>query len=207
MTVYVESNFVVELARAQEQSTSCEALLALAESRAIRLALPAYALAEPNDTFRGTAKKREELFAAAQGPLHLVRRTPTFAKQASDVEDDLRTLLFEAQKQDWLQLHEVRTRLVAAAAVFPLTGSVVLAAQRAETEMGLKPQDALVYASVLNALRRSGGKPSLLLTRDTGFDDPDIRAVLNGLGCDVLGRYDHGLQRVEASLRGGATSA
>jgi hypothetical protein len=44
---YVESNFVLELAFRQEDSASCEELLALAESRQIELLIPAYCLGEP----------------------------------------------------------------------------------------------------------------------------------------------------------------
>ena len=40
MIVYIESNFVLELALQQEQAQSAEAILALAESNALRLILP-----------------------------------------------------------------------------------------------------------------------------------------------------------------------
>ena len=41
MTVYVETNFVLELALGQEQSESCREVLRLAESDALVLAVPA----------------------------------------------------------------------------------------------------------------------------------------------------------------------
>lgn len=49
MNVYIESNFVLELAFLQEQSSSCEEILRLAEGAHIRLVVPAYALIEPYD--------------------------------------------------------------------------------------------------------------------------------------------------------------
>ncbi len=42
MRVYVETNFVLELALQQEQHAACEAILQLAEARQIALVLPAY---------------------------------------------------------------------------------------------------------------------------------------------------------------------
>jgi hypothetical protein len=48
--VYVESNFVLEIVLEQEQHQACEAILTLAESRAIELALPAFALVEPYES-------------------------------------------------------------------------------------------------------------------------------------------------------------
>ena len=50
MNVYVESNFVLELALLQEQHASCEALLRLCEEGGIQLVIPAYSLAEPYET-------------------------------------------------------------------------------------------------------------------------------------------------------------
>ncbi|MGB6295983.1 MAG: hypothetical protein WBF90_07325 [Rivularia sp. (in: cyanobacteria)] len=45
MDVYVESNFVLELALLQEQHKSCQELLDLAEIKKIRLIVPAFSLA------------------------------------------------------------------------------------------------------------------------------------------------------------------
>lgn len=47
MIVYVESNFVLELALGQEQSASAEAILALAEAKKIELVVLGFALSEP----------------------------------------------------------------------------------------------------------------------------------------------------------------
>ena len=50
MNVYVESNFVLELALLQEQSASCEEILGLCEAGRVQLVVPAYSLAEPYET-------------------------------------------------------------------------------------------------------------------------------------------------------------
>lgn len=50
MRVYVETNFVLELALRQEQNESCEALLRLAEASRIGLVVPAFSLLEPYAT-------------------------------------------------------------------------------------------------------------------------------------------------------------
>ena len=47
MIVYVESNFVLELALLQEEHDSCDAIIMLAETRDIELVVPAFSLAEP----------------------------------------------------------------------------------------------------------------------------------------------------------------
>lgn len=45
--MYVESNFVLEIALGQEELTAAERLLVAAEQGAIELALPVFALSEP----------------------------------------------------------------------------------------------------------------------------------------------------------------
>jgi hypothetical protein len=61
MTVYAESNFVLEYALEQEQCESCEEIVRIAEARLIEFVLPAFFA---HRTARGTRKKREEPFEA-----------------------------------------------------------------------------------------------------------------------------------------------
>ena len=56
MTVYVESNFVLELALQQEQCDSCLKIIDLATDQRITLAIPAFSLAEPHQTIRDKAR-------------------------------------------------------------------------------------------------------------------------------------------------------
>lgn len=61
MDVYVETNFVLELALLQEQQQSCQKLLDLAEARRINLILPAFSLTEPYETLIRREKNRRNL--------------------------------------------------------------------------------------------------------------------------------------------------
>jgi hypothetical protein len=56
VNVYVESNFVLELALLQEQHASCEDILRLCEAGKAQLIIPAYSLAEPHETLRAHRK-------------------------------------------------------------------------------------------------------------------------------------------------------
>jgi hypothetical protein len=61
VNVFVESNFVIEVALEQREAPSCEALLQLAEEGTIRLLLPAYSLIEPHETLTRRHLDREAL--------------------------------------------------------------------------------------------------------------------------------------------------
>lgn len=47
MIVYIESNFVLELAYLQEEHESCTKILNLSEADNIELVIPAYCVGEP----------------------------------------------------------------------------------------------------------------------------------------------------------------
>lgn len=53
MSIYVESNFVLELALMQEQYESCEAILQVCKAGQAQLVLPAFSSAEPYYTLNG----------------------------------------------------------------------------------------------------------------------------------------------------------
>ncbi|WP_420455286.1 PIN domain-containing protein [Rubrivirga sp.] len=199
MTVYVESNFVLELALEQEQSQSCEALATLAGAGGFRLAIPAYSLAEPNETLHRHGAERKAMTAALQKTLRQIGRSKPHAADATRLSDRVSGLIAQSVADERRRLHQIRRRLVTAADVLPLTDEVLLGAQRTELETSLSPQDALVFVSVLHDLTRQPPAPSLLLTRDKGFDLPDVRVRLTELGCDVIGSYEHGLARVRAA--------
>jgi len=59
MNVYVETNFVLELALLQEQQESCQQLLNLAEADRINLILPAFSFTEPYETLIRREKNAE----------------------------------------------------------------------------------------------------------------------------------------------------
>ena len=61
MTVYVESNFVLELALEQEECDSCNAIVELANRGLVVLAVPAFSLAEPHVAIAGKEKARNQL--------------------------------------------------------------------------------------------------------------------------------------------------
>jgi hypothetical protein len=63
VNVYVESNFVLELALLQEQQASCEELLLLCEGRRIQLVIPACSLAEPYETLTRRHRQRKRMKA------------------------------------------------------------------------------------------------------------------------------------------------
>ena len=99
MDVYVESNFVLELALFQEQYESCQELLDLAETNKIHLIVPAFSLAEPYKTLIRNNKKRQKLSEDLKKELSQLRRSLPYQEQIRTFEDTTAFLVSSQQEQ------------------------------------------------------------------------------------------------------------
>lgn len=200
MIAYVESNFVLELALLQEQHESGEAILALCEAGKVRLAIPAYSLAEPFDTLARRHRQRTLMKDELDRELRQLARTATLRQQLESFQD-ITSLLIDSAEEEARRLMEVRSRLLRVAEVIPLDSSICLAAAEHQAQHGFSPQDALIYATVLSHLSRWSPSRSCFLNKDSrGFNDPDILAEMAPQGCKLLTRFDHGLQYILRSI-------
>lgn len=80
MIVVVESNFVLELALRQEEFEHCEEILRHAEAGSIRLAVPAYSLVEPYQTWHRRAGERERIRDDLERQLSDLSRSEPYAR-------------------------------------------------------------------------------------------------------------------------------
>ena len=193
MNVYVESNFVLELALLQEQHAACESILQLCEAGELRLVLPAYSLAEPYEALRRRHSDRKHLKISLEAQFRQLSRTAVYTDQLRGFES-MTSLLVDSAEEDMRRLESVRARLLTCAELIPLEGSIFTRAVAYQTKHGLSAQDAVVYASIIVRLERSNQPPSCFLNRDAGFADPDIVEELRLLGCKFLAGFEPGLQ-------------
>ena len=71
INVYVETNFILELAFLQEEHENCEKILDICRSRAQLLVIPAFCLAE---SYEKVARQVEKRRVVASGPLEELRQ-------------------------------------------------------------------------------------------------------------------------------------
>src|SRR5579859_4407706 len=111
MIVYVETNFVLEIAREQEQVEAANRILVLAEQRKIELAFPSFTLSEPFSTIIRQRKDRKELLRSLQDTLVQLRRSETH-KSAMGALEPVLDLLNVAIEQDLDLLHPTIERML-----------------------------------------------------------------------------------------------
>lgn len=78
MIVYVESNFLLELAYRQERSVSCGEMLRMARENAVRLVLPAFCVAEARATWRRRVSERQEFHSRFRYHLRGIARSERY---------------------------------------------------------------------------------------------------------------------------------
>lgn len=200
MNVYVETNFVLELVFQQEQSDSCEEILVLCEEGKAQLILPAYCLAEPHEKITRQNSKRKELQRLLEDELRQLARTTSYRERIDGISN-LSTLLIQSNQEETQRLEAYRLRLLHAANIIPLSANTLMTAAQHETAYDLTPQDAIVYASVIQHLSENPATQSCFLNKNTrDFDNPDIVDSLRDHNCRMIPRFDHGLQFLRSQL-------
>ena len=194
MNIYVETNFVLELALDQEQRESCEQILSLCEEGEAQLVIPAYSLAEPYETLTRRHVKRKQMKTDLDQEVRQLTRTALYMRRLSDLQS-VTTLLIDSANDEAKRLDDTRSRLLKISEIIPLTAQILGEATRGQKVYDLSPQDALVYASVLQHRRQDISAQGCFLNRNSrDFDNPDIVEELNKYNCKLLPRFDTGYQ-------------
>ena len=200
MDIYVESNFVLELALLQEQHESCEKIMALCETGRTQLILPAYSLIEPYETTIRYAKERTKLSNELGKEIRQLSRSKPYQEQI-DTMQEVTAFLVRSQEDEKERLRQALNRLLAIAEVIPLKSAIISAALTYQTTSDLSPQDSVVYASVLDHLRISTSAHKCFLNRNSkDFDDPDIVDTLRNFGCKMFFSFDHGYDFIASQI-------
>ncbi|GAB1545313.1 hypothetical protein NUACC21_79890 [Scytonema sp. NUACC21] len=200
MNVYVETNFVLELVFQQEQFVSCEQILQLSEAGRIKLVVPAYSLAEPHEKLSRQAKNRREIQQVLDTELRQLARTASYTTRINSIQD-IANLLVQSNKDESQRFMQYRDRLLKNTEVIPLTADILTEAATYEEPYDLKPQDALVYASVISHLQMNQPTVACFLNRNSrDFDSPDIINELNKFNCRMIPRFDRGYEFIQSQL-------
>jgi predicted nucleic acid-binding protein len=200
LNIYVETNFVLELTFEQEQCSSCEQILQLCEAGKAMLIIPAYSLAEPHEKLSRQARSRRELQQLLDAELRQLLRTASYANRIKGIQD-IAILMVQSNEEERRRFIKYRERILKVGEVVALTANILREAASCEPIYDLAPQDALVYASVIEHLRLSQPEQACFLNRNfKDFDSPDIVDALSQLNCRMIPRFDHGYSFLRSQL-------
>lgn len=197
MIVYVESNFVLELAFQQEDNDSCDAIIKIAEANAIDLVIPAYCLAEPYERLVRRSRQRAELYRNLTSELRELSRSRPYSEFAEQFKDITDALLQVGSAEEG-QFARTLQRLGEIAQVIPLEMDIMKSGMRLQDQLSLSPQDAIVHASILTHLESTSPGPKVFLNKNAkDFLTPDIQDQLGGYECRLITKFSDGLSYLQ----------
>ena len=200
MTVYVESNFVLEIALGQGEAEWAESILNFSAEGGVSLAVPSIALFEPLCTLRNQSDRRRGLMNRMGEEIRHLKRSQPHEQDIRQLEPmaGLFTAIEEREKN---RLHLTIQRMFEIAAIIQVDGNTFLAALDLVRDYGFsKTHDAIICASILGHLRQSGSAGEhYFATRDSDFFDPDIASMFKNFGCVVVPRFEECARRLRLS--------
>jgi hypothetical protein len=202
MIVYVESNFVLEVALEQEQFPAADAILKLAESGKITIAFPSFALSEPFATIMHRDRERTELHNRLTASLGQLRRSETHKQTIHDLQPLLITLR-NAVNREFDLLHAMVSRLLKAGKPIELDEFCLEQALSYQVLFGFKPQDSIIYSTVIADMQRKASTEArCFLSRDKlAFStNPGIKPELATYNCRYIGNFAQGLDFIQHRL-------
>jgi len=201
MTVYVESNFVLEQSLQQEECDSCAEIIDLASKGRITLAVPAFSLAEPYLAILGKEKARFRLGNDLRAHLSELARSKPH-REVPVAFEALAAVLIASSQFEREGLRRTISQLLRTADVIALDATILESAAKAELQFGMSHQDGIVLASVLAHLDLHDPPESCFLNRNSkDFDDPDVRETLEKHRCRFLPNFKEGLQYILARIQ------
>lgn len=199
MIVYVETNFVLELAFLQEEHDSCTTVLSLAEAGKITLVIPAFSITEACMGRVRLAKQRGEFHDRLRRELRELSRSQPYSEISAQTEP-LTKALIESTEEQKSQLDSVTSRVLSVGRIIPLQSSTVRAGIGFESSLGLDPADAAVFASLIEDICGHAGAKLFLNKNSKDFDIPNIESELSTYQCKMISKFEHGVAYLNSNL-------
>lgn len=200
MIVYVESNFILEIAYQQEEHASCDELLSLADGGSVLLALPASSIIEVKLSLRRRANRRERFHHRLKRELRELSRSKPYEDLARGIQP-LLTSLIESVEEQRKRLEATLARLHGRCEFVALHKNTLQRAALLESGVMPSPMDAMVLASVIEDLSTRPPGPKCFLNRNSrDFARPEIHQELNNYGCKLIPSFTYGLAYVKGVL-------
>ena len=200
MIVYVEPNYLLELAFEQEQHSECLALLELADAGKITLIIPAFSVGECFERLSRLKQQRLNIQAALRADIRELGRS-TKSVPLSEQLSMLTQSLVAGAEDDRQRYDAILIRLLDRAEFIPLTAEVIRDGLATRARFGLSAPDGIVLASVMAHLQQARPAAAVFVNKNRkDFNNPDIKTALGSLGCDLKMEFRAGIGFVRAVL-------
>jgi hypothetical protein len=185
--LYVESNFLLEIALGQEESRAAEALLASVEAQRFALAIPSFSLVEPTIRIGRGIRDRRRLIRQLTDHVDQLARS-SIHQQEVDALRDVPGLVRIIDNREYDRLTKTMDRLLGCARLIELNRATFADALNFRVRFEIEIEDAIVLAVVIaDARRLPSPRRHVFANRNRkDFRNPGIVAELASAGCDLV---------------------
>lgn len=199
MTIYIETNFILEIALLQEQWEHCKKILALCDTLDVKIAIPSYCLVEPFETLIRRQRNRTRMKEQLDRELRQISRTETNRESLSEFET-ITNILPRSAQDDNSRFDRVCETLLQTCDIIPLNSEILTLSGKYRQERDLTHQDAIVYTTILSELDKRRSSRNFFISRDGDFTDQDTIDELQGYNCTLLSDFGHAYHVIRRGL-------
>ncbi len=193
MIVYVESNFILELAYLQEESDVCLQILELAIAKKIQLIVPNYCVAEAYHSWVMKSNKRLDLNRKIGEEIRELSRSLPYANSAEGL-NGIALLLAESTDSEKQLLDQRISEILAHSTLIAFEPATIATAIASQADFDLSVQDSLVYGSVMTHLQHQSTQQKCFITKNSrDFGSSDIQTQFSQYNCKLLFKFQAGL--------------
>jgi predicted nucleic acid-binding protein len=199
MIVYIESNFILQLALQQEESEEAEAILKLAQSGDIELAFPAFAISEPFSTITYHDIERRRVYDLLSREATQLHRSALHQQIVPTLKSLLATWVDLGQNET-SSLQSTVQLLLDVGKLIEITSSTFNQALAYQIAYGLLPKDSIIYAGIMADLQRAPREElKCFVSSDSDFGiHPAIKSELQTYNCRYISKFSQALQFVKS---------
>ncbi len=195
MIIYVESNFILEIALGQKQSKSAEKILNYSEKKSIQIDYPIFSISEPFSTITVRGSIRNKIANSLTRELTQLKRSIPHKPIVSSLEK-VPAILVDIKKKEMDSLENIVGRILKAGRHIELNSRIFKNAIKYESTYGLSPQDSIIYASVITDLLKRPPKDKKYFVSRNWKDFRKTNEELKRYNCQYIESYDHVLDLI-----------
>lgn len=212
MIVYVETNFILELALEQDQHNAADKILELVKSDKIELAFPGFSISESLSKVTRKRIERDKFYNSLKELLDELKRSAPYQQLVIDL-DPVRALLQETIGTEKDRLLSALERILKVGRVLELDISSFSRALTYKDRLTTRIEDSIVYSVIISDLKhRPVDETKFFLSRDEKAFGKEgdrkksvcyqrIKKELGLYKCAFINNFEHGLSSIEAELR------
>ncbi|MGA7731324.1 MAG: PIN domain-containing protein [Chloroflexia bacterium] len=202
MIVYVESNFVLQLALEQEERTAAETIFEYGLQDKIKLIVPAFALSEPFSTLAYRSNDWGRIGQSLSGQVQTQLARSQSRHQIVKAISELITGLTAISQEDNYRLQAIIQHLIQFAGIIPLNIDIFRDALAYSARYNLSLQDAIIYASIVSDLQSRGQdeEKCFVSANSKDFNNAGIKGELAAHSCRYIARFEQALSYIDSRV-------